>query len=351
MADQRFFKNEGPFTLDEMASRCGAVLYRADEGGKTVADVAALADAGPDHLAFLDNVKYKDAFKASRAGACIVAEKMVEDAPQGMALLVSKNPYRSYALAAAMFYPGSLPHYRHADDDPDFGGVSPRAVIHASACVGANCVIGPNVVIERQVKIGAGCIIEANTVIGPGVEIGEACHIGNNCSISHAVIGRGVRLHNGVRIGQDGFGFALDPAGFIPVPQLGRVMVGNGANIGANTTIDRGAGPDTVIGDGAIIDNLVQLGHNVQVGKGCVIVAQVGISGSTKIGAYSMIGGQAGLAGHLEIGQAVKIGAQSGVSKSIPDGMEVMGTPAQEKRRHWKELATLKRLSERKIKD
>ncbi len=345
MADPRFFKNEGPFTLDRIASHCGAVLYQAGRGDELMTAVAALQDAKSDQLGFLDNVKYRDAFKNSKAGACIIAEKMIADAPDGMALLVSKNPYRSYALAAALFHPDALPFYRASFEHSQFSGIAPSAVIDKDAVIGKDCMIAPGCAIYKGARIGNGCIIEAGSVIYAGVEIGEGCHIGAHCTISHSVIGRGVRIHNGVRIGQDGFGFALDPAGFVPVPQLGRVMIGDRVNIGANTTIDRGAGPDTIIGDGTIIDNLVQIGHNVQIGQGCVIVAQVGISGSTKIGSYSMIGGQAGLAGHLEIGHSVKIGAQSGVSKSIPDGMDVMGTPAQEKRLHWKELATLKRLT------
>jgi UDP-3-O-[3-hydroxymyristoyl] glucosamine N-acyltransferase len=151
-------------------------------------------------------------------------------------------------------------------------------------------------------------------------------------------------LHPGVRIGQDGFGFAPGMPAHTKVPQLGRVIIGDDVEIGANTTIDRGAGPDTVIGAGTKIDNLVQIGHNVTIGKGCFIVAQAGVAGSTKVGDYVMIGGQAGVIGHLVIGDGAKIAGQSGVSTNVGPGETVAGTPATDAREHWKTLAFLKRL-------
>lgn len=347
MIDQSFFENKGPFTLREIAGACEAVLADEKFADIQVKSVAALSGAGPDELSFLDNIKYKSDFMSSKAGACIVSEKMREFAPSGMAVLISQNPYKSYALAATLFFPDSVSsaYYGGYKCGKSDGNVAPSAVIDPSAKIGEGCFIGPNVVIEAGVQLGKGTRVEAGSIICASVQLGDACHIGSNCNLSHCIVGNAVRVHNGSCIGQDGFGFALDPAGFVPVPQLGRVIIGDHVNIGANTTIDRGSSGDTVIGRGSIIDNLVQIGHNVQIGDGCVVVAQVGISGSTKVGSYSMLGGQAGVAGHIEIGSGVRIGAQSGISKSIPDGMEVMGTPAQEKRAHWKELATLKRLT------
>ena len=150
------------------------------------------------------------------------------------------------------------------------------------------------------------------------------------------------------RIGQDGFGFAIDPAGFVKVPQLGRVIIEDSVEIGANTTIDRGAGPDTVIGQGTWIDNLVQIGHNVKIGKGCVIVSQAGISGSTIIDDFVMIGGQAGIAGHLHVGSGAKVAAQSGIMRNIPAGEEQMGYPALPMKQFMRQIATLNRLSKKK---
>jgi len=178
--------------------------------------------------------------------------------------------------------------------------------------------------------------------------LGADVRVGANVSISHALIGARVRLYPGVRIGQDGFGFALDPARFIKVPQLGRVIIEDDVEVGANTTIDRGAVPDTIIGAGTMIDNLVQIGHNVQIGRGCVLVSQVGISGSTRLGDHVMIGGQAGLSGHLTIGSGARIGAQAGVMRDVAPGETVLGAPALPMREFFRQVAALQRLAKKK---
>lgn len=332
MADARFFKKSESMTLADIADKCDCVLHNQADGAFVVEDVAPLDAAGTVHLSFLDNTKYRDMFVSSKAAACIVSEAAVEAAPVGMRLLVSKNPYRSYALAATLFYPAPK-----AD-----GVIAPSAQIMGEVMAGAS--IGHNVVIEAGAVVGAGAIIEHGAIIGAGVQIGDGCWIGANVTISHAVLGRGVRVHNGARIGQEGFGFAISPAGHVPVPQLGRVMIGDGVNIGANTTIDRGAGPDTVIGDGCFIDNLCQIGHNVRMGRGCVLVAQVGVSGSTVLGDFVVLGGQVGVAGHLNIGTGAKVAAQSGVTKDIPAGQEWVGFPAAPRMAFWREHARLKKL-------
>jgi UDP-3-O-[3-hydroxymyristoyl] glucosamine N-acyltransferase len=185
-------------------------------------------------------------------------------------------------------------------------------------------------------------------VIGDGVTMDDDCVVGAGASISHTLIGARAYIYAGARIGQDGFGFASGPNGHLRIPQLGRVVIGNDVEIGANSTIDRGAGPDTVIGDGCMIDNLVQIGHNVQMGRGCVIVSQVGISGSTKLGDYVVIGGQTGLAGHLNIGSGVRIAAKSGVHSSIPAGLEMAGIPAVPVREWRRQIARMVRMGKAK---
>jgi UDP-3-O-[3-hydroxymyristoyl] glucosamine N-acyltransferase len=334
MADPRFFAVAGPFTLSQLAERIGAEIAGAADPALLLRDVAPLETAGPDCLTFLDNKKYVEAFTLSAAGAAIIHPDMAPLAPPGMALLLSPKPYRAYALAAQAFYPQSAPR----------PGIAPTALIDPSARVGERCEIAANVVLGARVEIGDDCRIGANTVIDDGVVIGEGTRIGPNVTLSHCLIGKRVTLYPGVRIGQDGFGFAPDPGGHVKIPQLGRVIVGDDVEIGANSTIDRGAGPDTVIGDGTMIDNLVQIGHNVTLGRCCVIVAQVGISGSTKLGDFVMIGGQGGLAGHLTIGDGARIAAQSGVMRDIPPGGSVFGYPAMPSKEFWRQLATLKRL-------
>jgi len=190
--------------------------------------------------------------------------------------------------------------------------------------------------------------VGANTVIGAGVEIGDDCRIAANVTLSHCLIGARVVLHPGVRVGQAGFGFAPDAGGPVKIPQLGRVIIGDDVDIGANTTIDRGSGHDTVIGPGSMIDNLVQIGHNVVLGRGCILAGQVGISGSTKLGDFVMAGGQAGLAGHLDIGAGARIGAQAGLMRDVPAGDAVIGSPAVPLKAFWRQIAAIQRLAGKK---
>jgi UDP-3-O-[3-hydroxymyristoyl] glucosamine N-acyltransferase len=338
MADSRFFDRAGPFSLDALAALSGATLSDPQSGERMVADVAPLESAGPEDLTFLDNRKYLDAFARSRAGAAFVDERAIGNAPAGMALLVAGNPYRAFARAAQAFYPLTAVTPRRAAS----------AIIDPAATVPADCDIADHVVIEAGARLGARCQIGPNTVIACGVELGDDCRVGANVTLSHCVIGARVVLHPGVRIGQAGFGFAPDPAGPIKIPQLGRVIVGEDADIGANTTIDRGSGHDTVIGPGTMIDNLVQIGHNVVLGRGCILAAMVGISGSTQVGDFVMIGGQAGFAGHLKIGSGARIAAQSGVMRDVAPGETVCGVPAVPMGLFMKQAAILQRLAKKK---
>lgn len=318
MADPRFFENKGAISLKEIAELTGANIADPKSASLKIKDVAPLDRAGPEDIGFLDNTKYVDSFRASRAGACFLREKHVKDAPPGMATLISEDPYRCYALVAQKFYPFI----------PIIEDISKAAHIDKSARLGKGLSIAPGVVIGKNVEIGDGTMIGANAVIHDGVKIGSNTRIGALCSISHSYIGNDVIIHRGVHIGQDGFGFALGRDGHVKVPQLGRVMIEDQVEIGAGTCIDRGTGPDTVIGAGTKIDNLVQIGHNVQIGRGAVIVAQVGISGSTRVGDGAVLGGQVGIAGHLRIGAGARIAAQSGVMSDIPSGETHGGSPS-----------------------
>ncbi len=337
MADARFFPQAGPFTLARLAEIAQARIGRG-EPGKALRDVATLETAGPDDVSFLDNRRYIDAFTSSRAGACLVREEFADRAPAGMALLLTERPYHGYAGVARAFHP-----------DPDVvAGTDPHASVDPTARVGAGSAVAAGAVIGPRAEIGARCRIGPNAVIGPGVVIGDDTVVGANASLSHCLVGARVLIYPGVRIGQDGFGFAIDPKGHVKVPQLGRVVVGDDVEIGANSCIDRGAVGDTVIGPGCMIDNLVQIGHNVQLGRGCVIVSLVGISGSTRLGDFVVVGGQSGFAGHLRIGSGVRVAAQSGVHKDVPDGVSVGGSPAVPVSEWRREIATIKRLAKRK---
>jgi UDP-3-O-[3-hydroxymyristoyl] glucosamine N-acyltransferase len=338
MADPRFFRRAGPHSLDALAALTGARLADPTSGVRLIEDVAPLETASPADVTFLDNRKYTDAFMASRAGAAFIAEDLASRAPAGMALLISPEPYKAFARAAQAFYP----------QPPVAPGRAPSAVVDPTAIVPDDCAIGANVVIEAHARLGARCQIGANCVIGLGVELGDDCVVAANVTLSHCLIGARVVLHPGVRIGQAGFGFAPDAAGPVKIPQLGRVIIGDDVDIGANTTIDRGSGHDTTIGPGTMIDNLVQIGHNVVLGRGCILAGQVGISGSTKLGDFVMAGGQAGLAGHLNIGTGARIAARAGLMKDVPPGETVIGTPAVPAIAFWRQVAMMQRLARKK---
>jgi len=331
MADPRFFQVAGPFSLRELAEVCGAEIAEGSDPEARFSDVAPLQTAGPSDVGFLDNKLYVEAFTESKAGACLVRPEFAERAPQGMALLLSPDPYRAYAKVAATFYPAPAPR----------PGVSDRASVDRTAVLGEGCEVEPGAVIGARAEIGRDCRIGANAVIGPGVVLGDGCVIGPGASLAYCLVGERCIIHNGVRIGQDGFGFAMGAQGHEKVPQLGRVVIGEDVEIGANTTIDRGTGPDTVIGAGTKIDNLVQIAHNVELGRCCVVVSQVGISGSTKVGNFVVIAGQAGLTGHLHIGDGVRIAAQSGVMRDAQPGTTLAGSPALPAREHWRQVAAL----------
>jgi UDP-3-O-[3-hydroxymyristoyl] glucosamine N-acyltransferase len=338
MADPRFFDRAGPFSLDALAALSGARLRDPGDGERRFLDVAPLETAGPDDVTFLDNRKYLDEFTRSRAGAAFVDERLADRAPAGMALLLAGDPYKAFARAAQAFYPAAPGRPRRAAS----------AVIHPEATVPADCDIGEHVVIEARARLGARVRIGPNTVIAAGVELGDDCQVGANVTLSHCLIGARVVLHPGVRIGQPGFGFAIDPEGPVKVPQLGRVIIGDDVDIGANTTIDRGSGHDTVIGSGTMIDNLVQIGHNVVVGRGCILAGQAGIAGSSKLGDFVMVGGQAAISGHLQIGNGARIAGKSGVMRDVPAGATVCGNPAVPMTQFMRQTAIVQRLATKK---
>lgn len=299
-----------------------------------VIGVNTLEGAGPRELSFLANPKYADQLAATRAAAVIVRP---EHAGEVGRALVSENPYRDFGRALALF----------AAPQGSWRGVSPLASIDPSASLAENVTVYPFVFIGPRVVIGAG------SVLFPGCYVGEDCRIGSATTLyPNAVLMAGTEvgdncvIHPGAVLGADGFGFARTPAGIEKIPQVGRVRLGNDVEVGANSAVDRAALDTTRVGDGTKIDNLVQVGHNVQIGRNTFLVSQTGISGSTHIGDNCTLAGQAGVAGHLRIGNNVTLGPQAGVAKDIPDNRVMGGSPAVDQGTYMRTLALMPRFPE-----
>jgi len=340
-----FFPPSRELTVDDIASLTRAKPRADTPLDRRIRNVAPLDAAGAGDLTFLDNRKYLRELPTTRAGACLLAPQFEAAEPAALAVLVTEEPYRAFVAVARALFPAALrPSSLFA-----VSGRAEGAQIHPSARLEAGVTVDPLAVVGPRAEVGAGTLIAAGAVIGPGVCIGRDCAIGAGATILHALIGDRVVIHSGARIGQDGFGFAImGQAGHAKVPQVGRVIIQDGVEIGANTTIDRGALRDTVIGEGTKIDNLVQIGHNVVIGRHCIIVAQTGISGSAELGDFVALGGQVGVVGHVKIGAGAQIAASSNVRADVPPGVRWGGTPAKPVRLWFRELTLLRKLAESK---
>lgn len=342
MADPRFYDNCGPIALADVCAGAGIALPDDIDGTRKVFDLAPLECAGPDHLTYCSDRRAVDALARTRAGYCFVPlGTVLSDCGSTTVLLACNSVQHSFAAVATLFYPGhSLSTW------------SQEAHRNPSASLGSGVVLAPGVALGPGVDIGQGTRIGPNTVIGRGVAIGRNCEIGSNVSIANSYIGDGVVVLPGAQIGQPGFGFASSVGGHTKIPQLGRVIVQDSVEIGACSTIDRGALGDTVIGEGTKIDNLVQIGHNTHIGRHCIIIAQVGISGSCELGDFVVLGGQVGLADHVRIGDGSRIAAKGGAPPgNLPGGEDYGGVPVRPMKQWRRELAAVALLAKRRKRD
>lgn len=338
MPDSRFFKAAGPFTLKQIAQTAQCEIAGNADPDKLYYDVGSLQDGTERDVSFLLNKKYWSDFEKSEAGVCIIHPDLAANAPKDRALLLSKEPYRSYGLVAQAFYPREKTQGIVIDEGAH---VAKTAVLGEGTKIDVGAVVGENVTMGRN------CCVYPNAVIGDGVVFGDDCIVGANATVMNTLAGNQVYIYAGARIGQDGFGFFMSAKGHTKIPQLGRVIIGNDVEIGANTCVDRGALDDTVIGDGSRLDNLIQYAHNVQSGRCCVLAAQAGIAGSTHLGDFVVMAGQSGIAGHLHIGSGVKVAGMSGVIKDLPAGSEVMGYPARPMGEFLRQTATLRKIAKK----
>jgi UDP-3-O-[3-hydroxymyristoyl] glucosamine N-acyltransferase len=321
-------------TLGELAVRFGCTL-KGDPDAR-VSRVAGLEDAGADAVTFLANPRFRRFLSQTHAGAVVLEPKLADECP--VPALLSSNPYATYARIAGVLHPApSAVAGRHR-----------TALISDTAHIDATASIGPNAVIEAEVRVGARAVVGPGCVVMRGSTIGADTRLVANVTLCESVtVGDRCVLHPGVVIGADGFGFAPDSSGFVKVPQIGGVRIGDDVDVGANTTIDRGAIGDTVIGNGVKLDNQIQIGHNVRVGAHTVIAGCSGVSGSTTIGERCMIGGQVGIAGHLTICDGVLLTGRSFVSSSIhKPGRYSSGLPVDESARFRKNAARFYQLDE-----
>ena len=337
MSDGRFFRPEGPFALAFLADSVGGQLAQPERANQLVHDIAELEKAGEDDLSLFCDVRHAAAFARSHAGVVVTSSRLGDYPHNGSALILAANPRLAFAQLGRLFYPAA----KHKNS------VHVNASVASSASIGTGTGIETGAVIGENVVIGAGCHIAANVVIGDGVMIGAGTAIGPNCSISNAVIGDAVKISANVSIGGEGFGFVPGPKGLVRLSHIGRVVIGNGVEIGDNCAIDRGALGDTIIGDHTAIDNLVQIGHNVRIGKNCVLAGQAGVAGSAVLGDYVMVGGGVSISDHLTIGDGAKIAGKSGVMRDVAAGETVAGYPAVPVRQWHRQSAMLNRLSKR----
>lgn len=327
---------EGPrlLTAEAIAQLVGGEL-RGD-GSVAITTVAPLDRAGEHDLTFLAASRYAPLFASTRAGAALVSPELAEQPASVRARIVVAKPHEAMLLVLPALYtvPARAP------------GIHPTALLGRACSLGRDVALGAHVVLGRRVELGDRVTIDPGTVVGDGARIGDDTHLYPNVTLYPGVVlGRRVLLHAGVRVGCDGFGYVYRDNAHQKIPHVGRCLIGDDVEIGANTTIDRGSIDDTVIGAGTKIDNLVHIGHNVRIGSLCLVMAQVGIAGSTHVEDGAILAGQAGLGGHVTIGKGARVGAQAGVFGDVPPGETWSGYPARPHKEALRAHAALFRLA------
>jgi UDP-3-O-[3-hydroxymyristoyl] glucosamine N-acyltransferase len=318
MSVNQFFEKKGPFPLSEIIKTIGYTGDFSQKNNFEIRSFESLDNADINDMTFLNSSKYRNLSLKTKAAACITSSNLSKFLPQKCIKLDVKNVLFAVTQVSRMFYPKADIDY----SDENLCDSNELKELYPEVIFGKNVLVGKNVLIGKQSQVGSNTIIESNVVIG------NNCVIGSFVSIKNSIIGPYVYIQDGSRIGIKGFGFIPIKQKNLRTPQIGKVILEEGVEIGSNCTIDRGSVNDTIVGKNTFIDNQVHLAHNVKIGDNCMIAGQVGIAGSTTLGNNVMIGGQAGISGHLNIGSNVKIGGGSGVLNDIPNNRQVMGYPA-----------------------
>ncbi len=317
MPKNQFYEKKGPFPLIDIAKAIGCELS-LNKKNIEIYGFESLDNSSKNDVTFLNSSKYKDLSLKTKAVACITSSNLFKFLPNECIKLNVKNTLFAATQVSKLFYPS-------ADFDiPDDKLVSADKLknLYPNVKFGYNVLIGKNVIIKKNTSVGSNTILESN------ISIGENCVIGSFVLIRNSLISNDVHIQDGVKLGIKGFGFIPMKEKNIKSPHVGKVILHEGVEIGANSTIDRGSLADTIIGKNTFLDNQVHVAHNVKIGKNCMIAGQVGFAGSSAIGDNVVIGGQSGISGHLKVGNNVKIGGGSGVINDIKDNQQVMGYPA-----------------------
>jgi UDP-3-O-[3-hydroxymyristoyl] glucosamine N-acyltransferase len=344
MSEPIFFRRGGGMTIAEIVQLTGAEPSRDAQLDRRIVDVAQIDRAGPSDIVFVDRPQFTQHLARTHAGACLTTPAFASDAPPHVVVLRISEPYRAFVAVARRLFPAA----ERPSSLFECEGVADLATIHPSARLENGVTIDPGVVIGPRAEIGAGTTIATGAVIGPDVCIGRDCSIGAGVVMTHALIGDRVILHPGCRIGQDGYAFMRGAKGHEKIVQIGRVIIQDDVEIGANSAVDRGGIRDTVIGEGTKIDNLVQIGHNVSIGRHCLLVSQVGMSGSSIVEDHAILAGQVGVSDHIIIGEGAVVLAKSGVSFDIPATERWGGSPAMPVREWLRGYAQLRRMAREK---
>lgn len=333
MSERRFmsiksFFDPQPISIEEICTLSGASLPERSgnpvDSGLVISDASPIETASVGSVTFLDNAKYAKYLPDTEASAVFCSEKYLSQVPETVVALIHPKPYEAYGKTLASMFPTAMRPLPATGET----GISNAAHVDPSARLEEGVLVEAGAVIGKGVAIGKGTQILAGAVIGQNVQIGRDCTIGMNVSVSCTLIGDRVIVHGGTQIGQDGFGFALSAEGHRKIPQVGRVIIQDDVEIGANCAIDRGANRDTILGEGTKLDNLVQIAHNVVIGRHCVLIALSGVAGSATLDDFVIVAAQTGIVGHVHVGKGAQIGGGSGVTQNVGPGEKVMGYPA-----------------------
>lgn len=338
MTDPVFFVPSRRYTVAEVADLTGSTIVNPAYSDTSIETIAAAGDTSANALVFVEGKRNAGLMETLNATAVLCPAEFADKAPAGVAVLVNAHPQQAFAMVGRLLFPAAATPEPMTSET----GVSPQAFVDPTAHVEKGAIIEAGAVIGPHVGIGSGTVIAPNAVVGRYSQIGRDGYVGPGASVQYALIGNRVIIHGGARVGKDGFGFVGGPRGPERMPQIGRVVIQDDVEIGSNTTVDRGAMADTVIGEGTKIDNLVQIAHNVRIGRGCLIAGHCGISGSVTLGDFVMLGGRVGIADHLTIGDRVQVAASSGLMYDIPAGERWAGMPAQPMRDFFRELSAIR---------